>query len=955
MRNPAPLLFVLLLAPLTAAAQDIPHTTFTLDNGLQVVLHEDHSLPLVTVNVAYRLGSMDEPEGHTGYAHLAEHLMFMGTERVPTGALDQIVEAEGGWTNASTGDDMTMYYMVGPSSLLPALLWLEADRIERIAQDMDLQKLDLQRDVVRNERRQGYENEPYGAVWLTVPEVMYPEGHPYGHPVIGSHEDLVSTTVEDVRQLYRAGYALTNASLVVAGDLDPVSTRALVEELFGDLPSLLEGPLPRPEPTEVPLPSPARVTLEDQVELPQLTLVWPSPPLFAPGDAELDLLSTILQADKHGRLSKALMMDRPLAQDVSAAQYSSLLSSQYVIEITAAPGADRAEIEATVEAELARLREEGPGAQEVVRAQNQWEAMFAAGLESLHSRASRLNAYWVYTGETDRIGADVGRYRTATAEGIREVARRVFVPEHLTLWVVPEGEKDTDDVLPAWPENTPVVEHAGYGIAVAVTEAVTEAEAEAEAGAEAETRVSVNPRDEPPAPAPTRPFEPPEPEEFFLDNDLRVWVVPRDTVPAIQAVLFVPTGSSSDPAGREGLASLTADLLDEGAGDRDASELAQAVDDLGASLDTWAVREAMGVSCWMLSRNARDSFALMADVVARPRLARSDLERVRGLTLGYLGQRALEPNSVATVSAWRQFFGDGHAYAAPTTGYIPSVTAIKPGHVKKTYRTAFRPDRATLVVVGDTSVAEMRVILEATFGDWRARGPRRDPAISLPDPAYATADTALQLYLVDRPGSPQTVIRVLQRSEPIGSEHWVEDHLVNGVLGGSFTSRLNANLREDKGWTYGAGSYLVQMTGDGALLAGTSVAAEVTGPALGEILGELRALDEGGLSEDEATKATATYLQEVVETHSSIASVSYDLAERGWSGVGVGILDERLAHASTLDAAALSARAAELLTPSDLLVVLVGDGETIRAQLEADGIPAPIPLDADGTPLADAD
>ena len=951
MRTFPSILLALLAAPLTAAAQDIPHDTFTLDNGLQVLLHEDHSLPLVTVNVAYRLGAMDEPAGQTGYAHLAEHLMFMGTQRVPTGALDQIVEAEGGWSNASTGDDMTMYYMVGPSSLLPTLLWLEADRIETIAADMDDTKLDLQRDVVRNERRQGYENEPYGATWLTIPEVMYPPGHPYAHPVIGSHEDLIATTVDDIRQLYRAGYALTNASLVVAGDFDPEPTRALVEQLFADLPSLLEGPLPRPEPTPIPLPAPARVVIEDQVELPRLTLLWPSPPLFAPGDAELDLLSTILQADKIGRLSGALMMKRSLAQDVSAAQYSSLLGSMYSVEVTAAPGVARDELEQAVHAELARIRDEGPSEQEVERARNQWEAMFVAGLESLNARASRLNSYWVYTGDPDFVSADMARYREATAADIQQAARDVLVDEHLALWVVPEGDKDADDVLVTWPKDTPVVAHAGYDVPLPDLGAGTEVETETET----ETETEVNPRDTPPALATVRPFDPPEPEEFFLSNGLRVWHVPRSTVPAIQAVLFVPSGSSSDPAGREGLASLTADLMDEGAGERDAAALAIAVDDLGAELEAWAMREASGVSCWMLSRNAEATLALMADVAAQPRLARADLERVRGLTLGYLSQRAQEPNSVATVAAWRQFFGDGHPYAAPTTGYTASVSAIKPGHVKRAYRGAFRPERATLVVVGDTSDLDLPAVLEGTFGGWNPRGKNQAEIPSPPDPAFIRKGEDWQVYLVDRPGSPQTVIRVLQRAEPVGGEHWVEDHLINGVLGGSFTSRLNANLREDKGWTYGAGSYLLQLSGDGALMAGTSVMADVTGPALMEILNELLTLTTHEISPEEAIKARATYLQEAVEAHSTVASQAYDLAERGWAGLPPSVLDERLARAADLDFHALSERAGDLITPGHLLLVLVGDGETIRTQLAGPDSPDVVELDTDGNLLTRAE
>jgi predicted Zn-dependent peptidase len=418
-----------LAAPLPARADvkvDIPFTKLTLPNGLTVILHEDHTLPLVTVNTLVKVGSHFEEKGRTGFAHLFEHLMFMGTSRVPTKMFDAWMEAAGGSNNAWTSEDRTDYFDSGPANTLPLLLWLEADRFSTLGKEMTKEKLDAQRDVVRNERRQTSENRPYGKVELRLPELMYPEGHPYHHPVIGSHEDLQAATVDDTKQFFARWYVPNNMSLVVAGDFDPAKVKPEIERLFGQIPA---GAVPKIEKPATPkLTGVVRETMRDDVKLPKLIMAWHSPAHFAPGDADLDLLSVILQEGKASRLYKALVYDRPLAQEVKAEQHSQELSSMFVIEAIAREGVSLDELERAILAEVAKVLKTPVTAEEILRAKNQYETAFVARLQSLDARASALNTYQMDTGDPGYAEKDLARYRAATPESLLAAAQKVLDP-----------------------------------------------------------------------------------------------------------------------------------------------------------------------------------------------------------------------------------------------------------------------------------------------------------------------------------------------------------------------------------------------------------------------------------------------------------------------------------------------------------------------------------------------
>ncbi len=413
----------------------ISHEHFRLDNGLKVVLAPDRRLPQVVVNLWMDVGSKDEPPGRTGFAHLFEHLMFMGTDRVPGAGFDQAMEAHGGWNNAWTGEDATDYFEVGPSGLLETLLWLEADRLESLGHSMTQVKLDLQRDVVRNERRQSYENAPYGKLWLELPSAMFPSGHPYAHPVIGSHEDLIAAQVADVKDFFATWYVPNNASLAVAGDFELQDAREMIQRLFGDIPA---GALP--ERSALPLvecPARRRVEITDAVQIPMGVLAWHTPPAMAPGDAELDIVAGILAGGRSSRLYRRLV-DEGLALEVDANQYSQTLGSVFLIDFKPAEGVGLDSIEGLVLEELARLSSQGPTEAELQRERNQLELQFLQNLQSLNSRASTLNRYLVKVGTPDWLEQDLERYRKASAEGVRRAAERLRAEHVCSLRVLPE-------------------------------------------------------------------------------------------------------------------------------------------------------------------------------------------------------------------------------------------------------------------------------------------------------------------------------------------------------------------------------------------------------------------------------------------------------------------------------------------------------------------------------------
>ena len=439
--------FALALVAMRAAAQapaplEVPYRQFQLANGLNVILHRDATVPIVAVNVWYHVGSANEKVGRTGFAHLFEHLMFEGSKNVPEGAFDTLLEAAGGDNNGSTSNDRTNYVIDVPANALELALFLESDRMAYLLDKATPDVVDGQRDVVKNERRQSYENRPYGMAEIALDELLWPEGHPYHWPVIGYMEDLTAAKYEDVVAFFKTYYAPNNASLVLAGDIDLDKAQALVEKWFSEVPRGVEV---------VPVGAPAarltgvtRKTLKDRVGLPRLYLAWLTPRHFAPGDAALDVVSAVLSGGKNSRLYKRLVYDLQIAQDVSAFQASAALGSQFQIVATARPGHTAAELNAVIDEELARLQREPPDAREVERSLNEIQASFYRGMERVGGfggKADQLNAYFAAGGGPDYFAEDLARYTALTPADVQAAALE-WLPLGRRVELVVEPEED---------------------------------------------------------------------------------------------------------------------------------------------------------------------------------------------------------------------------------------------------------------------------------------------------------------------------------------------------------------------------------------------------------------------------------------------------------------------------------------------------------------------------------
>jgi predicted Zn-dependent peptidase len=894
------ILFLAALAGLAAGgsmAAPLSIETYTLPNGLTVILHEDHAQPMVTINTWFKVGSKDESPGRTGFAHLFEHLMFMGTERVPDNQFDVLMERGGGANNASTSSDRTNYYSWGPRSLLPTLLWLDADRLEGLSRAMTQEKLDLQRSVVRNERRQSYENQPYGGAELMISAAMWPEGHPYHHPVIGSHEDLEAATVQDVKDFFNTFYVPGNASLVVAGDFDPAEARRLVAGTFGSVPL---RPLPQHR-TAAPVgfDREVRRLTDDRVRFPRLYLIWHSPAAYETGDAEMDILASVLAAGTTGRLVERLVIKDQLAQQVQVYQESRQLGSEFHIEATAAEGADLEQIKRVVLEEIARLQKDGPTEAELARVKAATESGFLRMKESLERRADMLNAYFAAYGEPDAFDRDLARRLAPTAATVTHWTREVLGEGRLDLRVLPRDTGISTAGLDTRPENLP-----------------------------------------------DRTAEPAVPVRLTLKNGQPLYVVSKPGSGLFSGQVIVDGGDRLLGADQAGLASLTATLLTRGAGKLDATGFADAVTTLGARIQASSGVNSATMSVSGLTSRLDATLALMADALQRPSLEDDDFAREKDLALAGIRSRGENATRVAQVVGRAALFGADDARGRPGDGHEATVSRLTRDHVVATAPRLFSPARATFVFAGDFTPEQIKAALDKALAGWKggqAEAPAPLAPLTAPKPG---------LLLVDRPGAPQTVISIWRPvPAPDGADR-VKRQCVNTLFGASFTSRLNQNIREKNGFSYGARSGFAEDAGQWLLTSGSAVQTQVTGPALREFRHEFTGLATGNVTADELEKAVRTVRFDLETTGNTTAAAAEAVSGLLRNGRPADAVRQDLAQVPGIDLEAVNALARSgLYRWDDLLVVLVGDKAEVLPQLAAEGFPAPTLLDADGKPL----
>jgi zinc protease len=904
---------------------DIPKIEFekfSLSNGLDVILSEDHRLPLVAVNLWYHVGPANEAEGRTGFAHLFEHMMFQGSKHVPGDMHFRTVEGAGGSTiNGTTGFDRTNYFETLPANQLELGLWLESDRMGYLLDQLDQANLSNQQDVVRNERRQSYENRPYGVVEEAIFHQVFPKSHPYYANVIGSHADIQAAKLDDVKRFFKTYYTPNNASLAIVGDIDKSAAKKLVEKYFG---SFKRGePVPKPAVETPKLTSERRVVVTDRVELPRVYMAWITSPIFKPGDADAEITAALLGRGKSSRLYKKLVYEKQIAQAVDADQESLMLGSVFDIEATARPGHTAEELEKAIDEELNLLRDRGPDQSEVERARNVIETRIVQGLESLGGFggvADRLNTYNHFLGEPGFLLRDIQRYRAVTAASVK-----AFVQEQL-------------------PSNARVVVHGVPGKQELGPPVPTPTQAAVAPGTGAE---SINAdegwRKDQPKPGEARPLQVPVPASFELANGLTVLVNARPGLPIVTANLVVKTGSETNPSDKPGLANFTAAMLDLGTTTRSALQIADEVAQLGGSLRTSSTMDLSQVTVSSLQRTFPQMLDVLADVVRRSSFPPEEVERQRASRLASLVQQRENANAVATAVMSAALYGAQHPYGHTELGSEASNKAMTRADLQQFWSENFVPNNTALIVSGRITVNELKPLAEKAFGEWQKGAPKR---ASLAEPATTKA----RLVLVDKPGAPQTQVRVASIGVPRVTPDYEAVRIMDEALGGLFSSRINLNLREQHGYTYGARSQFVFRRSAGPFLVASGVRTEVTAAAVSEILKELKRIRESELAPEELTLARDSIVRSLPADFETSGRVTASTSNLYVYDLGLDYYTKLPSRFAAVTAAQIQAVAQKYIVPDKMIVVAVGDRARIGGELLKLNLGQMEVRNADGTP-----
>jgi zinc protease len=925
----------LAVAPPTAAAGAAPpkvkidYVKYTLPNGLDVILSEDHRLPIVGVNIWYHVGPANEEPGRTGFAHLFEHFMFKGSGHIPDGMHWKYLQGAGATlVNATTDFDRTNYIEDLASNQLELALWLESDRMGFLLDDLDQYKLSNQQDVVRNERRQTTENQEYGLAEEELFHQLFPKGHPYFANVIGSHEDIQAAKLEDVRQFFQRYYCPNNASLAIVGDIDIPRTKALVEKYFGTIPRGAEVPPIRA--TTPPITSERRATVTDNISLSRVYMGWITPAAFRSGEADGAVAAVILggslplpwsrDGGKSNRLYKKLIYEMQIAQDVVAKQDPEQLGSIFQISATAKPGHTAQELAQAIDAELKRLATEGPTKAEVEAAQRTLYAGTVSSLERVgffNGIADRLNRYNYYVKDPGYLEQDLKRYAAVTPESVKRfVAQYLTKDSRVVVDAVP-GEK----VLPPSPPTPPTPERTAEPV---------------------ESRETW--RQNPPEPAPAPPLGLPTPKRFALANGLTVYLVEDHHLPLATASLTFRAGSASDPPDLPGLAGFTAVMLEEGTETENSLAIADRLQSLGATLwNRSGVDDgSLGVQC--LSGQARDAIGMLADVALHPAFPEREIERVRQNRLTELTQERDSPPETAGRIFQNCLYGPTHPYGHPALGTEAALHKISREDMLRYYRVSYTPGNAALVIVGDVRESDARKLAQDLFGGWQGEAPKQ-PAV----PAGAAGGP--RIVIVDKPGSPQTRLVIGQLALPRNDSGFDRLSLLNSVMGGGFTGRINMNLREAHGYTYGMYSNLTENRGPGCIIASAGVRTDVTGAAISEVLKEVQGMIDRPVTEEELTRAKGSRVSGLPGRFQTEGSVAYQVAELFTFGLPDDYYRTLPSRLQAISAPDLAAAAREYLTPKQMTIVAVGDRAKIAPQMESLGLGPISYRDPDGNAL----
>jgi zinc protease len=889
----------------TTSRIEIPYQRFVLPNGLTLIVHEDHKAPIVAVNVWYHVGSKNERPGRTGFAHLFEHLMFNGSENYDKDFFGPLEQAGATDMNGTTNEDRTNYFENVPTNALDLVLWMESDRMGHLTGAISQPKLDEQRGVVQNEKRQG-ENEPYGKVWDFLTPKLYPANHPYSWTTIGSMEDLDAAKLDDVKEWFRTYYGAANAVIVVAGDIDVRTAKAKVEQYFGDIPA--GPPVARQQAWIAKRTGSQRGIMQDRVPQARIYKVW-NIPGWGTADADyLNLVSDVLTKGKSSRLFKRLVYDDQIATDVSAYVDLREIGGLFVIEATARPGVDLARVEKAVDEELRRLLTGGPSLAELRRVQTQYRAGFVRGIERIGGfggKSDVLAQGEVFAGRADFYTVRLRRVQQATPAQLLASAREWLSDGVYNLEVRPYPEFQT-------------------------ARAAADRSKLPQAGSPPDTKF-------------------PQLERATLSNGMKIVLARRPSIPQVRFDLLVDAGFAADRSGVPGTASLAMAMLDEGTARRSSLQISDQLAQLGANLATGSKLDVSRVSLEALKENLDASLDIYGDVILHPSFPRADFERLKKQRLAQIQQEKADPVGLALRILPGLLYGKGHAYSNPWTGSgtEESTQQITRDHLVRFHRDWFKPNHSTMIVVGATTMDEIRPKLERIFASWSpGEVPSKDIATVPQQPKPV-------VYLIDRPGSLQSLIIAGNVAPPKANPAEVSIQTMNGVLGSDFSSRLNMNLREEKHWSYGASTFFRDARGQRPFVAYAPVQTDKTKEAIVEVDKELRGITkERPIQPDELSRAQASLtltLPGSWETMGALAGAISDIVTFGLDDRYYDTFAEKV-RSQTVQS--LTAAAATVVHPDRLVWVVVGDRAKIEPGLRELKLGEIRLIDTDGRPVS---
>ncbi|MBS1815403.1 MAG: insulinase family protein [Acidobacteria bacterium] len=892
-------------------APKIPFEKYVLPNGLEVILSEDHTLPLVAVNVWYHVGAKNEHPGLTGFAHLFEHMMFEGSGHVGPRAHFKYLEAAGAsGVNGSTNFDRTNYYETLPSNELALGLWLESDRMGFLLDTLDRTKLANQRDVVRNERRQSREGEPYGLSEEALYHELFPKDHPYYGVIIGSHADIEAARLGDIREFFKTYYAPNNATLTIVGDFQKAEAKALVEKYFGPLKHSTE-PKPPVKAITPPITSERRITVTDQVQLPAVQMAWLTPALFSPSDAGLDFASSILGSGKTSRMYQELVYKQQIAQSATCEHSSLELTGIFSCNIIARPGVTAEQIEKAADAVIANFLANGPTDEEITRTRTRTISNMIRPLEEVQDVADMLQNYNQEKGDPGYLPKDIARYEAVTKAAVLADAKKYLTPTGRVVVTTVQGEKKLNDV-----PRAPADADKDYKVTPEYSP---------------EFMASQAFRKTPPKPGPTPKLHLPVPTTFTLANGLQVYVTERHKLPLFAAALVANAGSSSDSPTLPGVSGFTSAMLTEGTNSFSSTQIANRTADLGAHMGASAGTETASISISALTSTVAPSMDLFADVAQHPAFDPKEVERVRARRKTQLLQSRDEPMAIAQRVGLRALYGADSPYGYTSQGTPESVSAIKADDLSKFYTSHYGPKNAVLVFAGDVTVAQAKSLAEKYFGKWS--GTATPPPLQKVEQANAH-----KIMLVDTPGAPQTAMLVFELAAPRSSPDYAALEILNTPLGGQFSARINMNLREEHGYTYGAFTNFAYRRVPGFFYGGGQMRTDVTGPAAKELMGELEKLHTHPLTPEELKSGKDSVVRSLPAEFETNAGLAGQMAEIWAYKLQLDYFSTLPSKFEAVTEAETTAAANKYIHADQMILITVGDKAKIEPQLKDLGL-----------------